>query len=323
VERCEELEHVCRRLIDSFNRLDADAYADMWHDSVALLIGSDAEEWWTRSDEIKSLIHAQFEAMNAADLWADISWDLEEVHGWSAGDIGWVAARCSIRSGDQPSTTVRLTAVFVLERGAWRLTHLHLSYAVPNEAELPTSIEQLLEAVTQERPELSPGTTPSGPVTVAFTDIESSTELAVTMGDMAWFDLLQRHDEVLASCMARRRGSVVKTIGDGAMLVFESGAEALIYARELRESFASEPRLADLGVRIGVHGGDAIHHGDDFYGTTVNVAARVAGAATGNQTLVSSSVRDDVADDERFTLRHAGAYEFKGVAGTHDLYEFD
>jgi class 3 adenylate cyclase len=123
--------------------------------------------------------------------------------------------------------------------------------------------------------------------------------------------------------MARRRGSVVKTIGDGAMLVFESGSEALIFARELRQSFASESRLADLGVRIGAHRGDAIHHGDDFYGTTVNVAARVAGAAAGHQTLVSSAVRDDVAGDERFTLRHAGVHEFKGVAGTHDLFEFE
>ena len=72
-----------------------------------------------------------------------------------------------------------------------------------------------------------------------------------------------------------------------------------------------------------MHRGDAIHHGDDFYGTTVNVAARVAGAATGNRTLASSAVRDDVADDGRFTLRHAGSYGLKGVSGTHDLFAFE
>jgi ketosteroid isomerase-like protein len=276
VERSEELEHVCRRMVDGFRRLDPVAYADLWHDSVALLIGSDADEWWTGTADIRSLIHAQFAAMG--DEYGSTSWDIEDVHGWSAGTVGWVAARCSVRAGDGPAMTIRITAVLVLEKGAWRLTHVHLSHGVPNEVDLPTSIEQIMEAIAREQPDLAAATPGSGPVTVVFTDIESSTELAASMGDTAWFELLQRHDAVLATCLEPRRGSVVKSIGDGTMLVFESSAESLLFAREVRASLASASDLTDLRVRIGVHRGDAIQHNDDFFGTTVNIAARVTGA---------------------------------------------
>ena len=309
-------------MIDSFQQLEADAFADMWHDSVALLVGSDAEEWWTGSSDVKALIHAQFAAMRDSDEYGGpVSWNVEEVQAWSAGEVGWAAARSSVRVADGPLTTIRVTVVFVLERGAWRVTHVHLSHAVPNVIELPTSIEQILDAVSRDDLDLSSLSTDAGPVTVAFTDIESSTEIAAALGDAAWFELLQHHDEILSACMARRGGVVVKTIGDGAMLAFESGAEALLFASELRKALDAESRLSKVRVRIGVHCGDAIQHRNDFYGTTVNFAARVTAAAAGNQTLVSSAVCDDVSGDERFVLDHAGRYELKGIAGAHELFE--
>lgn len=103
------------------------------------------------------------------------------------------------------------------------------------------------------------------------------------------------------------------------MLAFESSAEALLFAYEFREALNAESRLGNVRVRIGVHCGDAIQHRNDFYGTTVNFAARVTAVAVGNQTLVSSAVCDDVSGDERFVLERAGRYELKGVPGAHEL----
>ena len=71
---------MCRRMIDSFQQLEAEAYADMWHDSVALLVGSDAEEWWTGSADVKALIHAQFAAMRDSDEYK--------------GPVSWMSRRC-------------------------------------------------------------------------------------------------------------------------------------------------------------------------------------------------------------------------------------
>ena len=102
--------------------------------------------------------------------------------------------------GDGSTTTLRFTVVLHLEEGIWRTVQGHLSLGATNEdtvgQEMTTTIETLAAAVQDQRPDLAEATAADGTVTIAFSDIEGSTELAVRLGDQKWLDLLRWHESV-------------------------------------------------------------------------------------------------------------------------------
>jgi class 3 adenylate cyclase len=105
------------------------------------------------------------------------------------------------------------------------------------------------------------------------------------------------------------------------MLAFSSARRAVACAqsiqREIGRAFADDS--PPIRVRIGVHTGDALQEADHFFGTTVHYAARVASQALGGEVLVSSLVRDLVADAgvDFLQSRDVG---LKGLAGSHRLF---
>ena len=117
------------------------------------------------------------------------------------------------------------------------------------------------------------------------------------LGDHAWLEVIRRHNAVIEEVTAAHGGTVVETQGDGSMLAFSSARRAVACAQaiqlEIERAFAdSSPPIR---VRIGIHTGDAMQEADQFFGTTVHYAARVAGHALGGEVLVSSVVHDLVA----------------------------
>ena len=78
--------------------------------------------------------------------------------------------------------------------------------------------------------DVEPDTLDGGTITILFSDIESSTERATAMGDAAWFELLEVHNAVIRTAVARFGGREVKSIGDGFMLVLPSVRRALRFA---------------------------------------------------------------------------------------------
>ena len=88
--------------------------------------------------------------------------------------------------------------------------------------------------------------------TVLFTDIVGSTKRAAEVGDRAWRELLDRHDELVRSCIERAGGRLVKTTGDGVLATFDGPGRALEASREIS---TSAPTL-DLHVRAGLHAGE-------------------------------------------------------------------
>jgi class 3 adenylate cyclase len=242
----------------------------------------------------------------------------------SEGTVGWAACRPTVTTSDGGSTALRFTGVWRLDRGVWRSVQSHLSVGATNEAmlgyELTTTIETIAAAVQEERPDLAQDLDADGMVTIAFSDIEGSTDLAVRVGDERWLDLLRWHDGVVAAAVTRQRGRVVKSLGDGHMLAFPSAAGALRAVIDVQEAFRAPYEGERLQLRIGVHAGEVLRHADDFFGRTVIMAARVAAAARGGEVLTSARLVELVGDAGAFAFDAPRTMQLKGMPGEHHLY---
>ena len=133
---------------------------------------------------------------------------------------------------------------------------------------------------------------PTGTVTFVFTDIEGSTRLGNELAER--FDaILLRHHQLIRDVLARHGGIEVSTEGDAFFAVFPSAPSAVAAVAEAQQSLAAQPwpDAAQLRVRMGLHTGDGRLGGDNYVGTDVNRAARIAAAAHGGQVLLSDATR--------------------------------
>src|SRR5262249_2468599 len=126
---------------------------------------------------------------------------------------------------------------------------------------------------------------------VLFTDIVGSTDQAAALGDRRWRELLDRHDALTLEQVARFRGRVVKTTGDGALATFDGPARAIRCACALRDAASG----AGVELRAGIHTGEVEQRGTDIGGIAVHLAARVQALADAREVLVSRTVADLVA----------------------------
>lgn len=124
-------------------------------------------------------------------------------------------------------------------------------------------------------------------LTFLFTDLRGSTELYERVGDLPAFDLVRAHFKVLNEIVAAESGAVVKTIGDAVMATFpvpERGLAAAVRMRAAMRDLNRASGREDLELKIGLHEGPCIavtqNDRQDFFGQTVNIAARVQGLAT-------------------------------------------
>jgi class 3 adenylate cyclase len=151
--------------------------------------------------------------------------------------------------------------------------------------------------------------------TVLFADIVSSTETVERMGDRAWRDLLAEHYQRVQAILGRFRGREVDTAGDGVLAIFDGPARAVRCGFALRE--AVEP--LGLQVRVGIHAGEVELDGPAVRGIAVHIGARVAGKATADEVLVSSTVRDLVAGSG-LEFEDRGEHDLKGISGRWRLH---
>jgi class 3 adenylate cyclase len=117
-----------------------------------------------------------------------------------------------------------------------------------------------------------------------FTDLKGSTALYERVGDLAAFDLVRAHFQALLEIIASEKGAVVKTIGDAVMATFIRPEHALAAGLRMRaamEALNVERGTKDLVVKIGIHEGPCLavmlNERQDYFGQTVNIAARVQG----------------------------------------------
>ena len=174
-------------------------------------------------------------------------------------------------------------------------------------------LQEMEEFVTGKRGSAEPDRVVA---TALFTDIVESTELAASLGDQAWRDLLHRHDETVRQDLIRWRGREVKTTGDGFLATFTSPSQAIRFAKALPSSL--EP--LGIEVRCGIHTGEMEIVGDDVAGLAVHIAARISALAGPSEVLVSRTVKDLVAGTGIDMTSH-GTHVLKGVPDEWEIFE--
>jgi pimeloyl-ACP methyl ester carboxylesterase len=151
--------------------------------------------------------------------------------------------------------------------------------------------------------------------TVLFTDIVDSTRSAAEMGDRTWRRLLDSHDQLAHQMVAKHRGSLIKSTGDGVVATFDGPGRAVRCAL----SFGAAAKQIGLPLRAGLHTGEIEVRGGDIGGIAVHAAARVMAQSQPDEVLVSRVVTDLVAGAGlRFSER--GSHELKGLPGRWDLF---
>jgi predicted ATPase/class 3 adenylate cyclase len=185
-----------------------------------------------------------------------------------------------------------------------------------------------LETVSGQAEPPLPGHRPAGAerpavelVTLLFTDIEGSTELARRLGPAGWTEALGEHHRILAEAIERHRGRVVDTEGDAFLAFFSDAGDAVRAAQAAQLGLASHDwphGLEPVKVRMGLHTGVVERQVTGYVGLDLHLAARVAAAANGGQILISSAARRRIGD--AIETRDLGEHRLKDFPEPERLY---
>jgi class 3 adenylate cyclase/DNA-binding transcriptional MerR regulator len=154
------------------------------------------------------------------------------------------------------------------------------------------------------------------PPAMCFLDIAGYTRLTEERGDQAAADLAARLAHLVRRSAQEHDGTPVKWLGDGVMFYFREPADAVLAAVEMVEAVGSHGLPP---AHVGIHAGPVVFQEGDYFGRTVNIAARIADYARPGEVLVSQEVVD-AADAGPVTFTEIGPVELKGVSGTLRLH---
>ena len=167
-------------------------------------------------------------------------------------------------------------------------------------------------------------------LTIIFTDLKGSTELYDRVGDLKAFNLVNQHFESLTKFIVKNSGAIVKTIGDAIMASFANPLDAVRAATEIVEDlnrFNQEHGGEDIIIKIGVHKGSSIavtlNDRLDYFGQTVNVAARVQGLADAEEIYITDSVYEieEIQDEISNYIVVPEKAKLKGIQEEMDVYK--
>jgi class 3 adenylate cyclase len=178
--------------------------------------------------------------------------------------------------------------LFILERTAWNDDAVTASEV--------TALQVFRDLFATEA--LRPGEQISvGTLTVLFTDLKNSTRMYREIGDATAFGRVMNHFDVLKEAIAEHDGALIKTIGDAVMAVFRqptAALKAMLHAQQrLADPNSAQPLTLKAGVHIGPCIAVTLNERLDYFGSTVNLAARLEGQSTGEDIVISSDVYDD------------------------------
>ncbi|HEY6960135.1 MAG TPA: AAA family ATPase [Candidatus Limnocylindria bacterium] len=170
-------------------------------------------------------------------------------------------------------------------------------------------------------PRARPGTARKKPTTTTraflFSDLRDYTSYVEAKGDAAAARLLREYRTLVRREVARHEGAEVKTEGDSFYVVFDSPSGALECAVAiLRAAAVQEEKdpTAPLRIGIGLHAGETVAYDDQFVGSAVNIASRLAGTAGAMDLLISDTLRGLVRTSQDLAMTDRGPLALKGVA---------
>ena len=144
------------------------------------------------------------------------------------------------------------------------------------------------------------------------------------MGDRRWLEVLRAHNRIVRREVAAQRGFEVKCQGDGFMVAFGSARRAVLCAVGIQQALAEYAEVhpeESVRVRIGLHTGEVLKEAEDFFGTNVALAARIASAARGGEILVSGLLKDLLESAGDVEFGPGREMELKGISGPRRVHE--
>jgi class 3 adenylate cyclase len=157
----------------------------------------------------------------------------------------------------------------------------------------------------------------SHPPAMCFLDLSGYTRLTEERGDEAAAEMSATLGKLVQRGSHERGGRPVKWLGDGVMVFFREPAAAVPFALEMLEHI---PEAELLPAHVGIDAGPVIFQDGDYFGRTVNLAARIAAYAKGSQVLVSEDARQ-VTTDPGVEFIDIGSVDLKGVSRPVRLHE--
>ena len=165
--------------------------------------------------------------------------------------------------------------------------------------------------------------TDSTRLAILFADMVASTRLFDKFGNERAHAIVNECIAALKQITQNFRGRTVKTIGDQLMAVFADPDMAWFAASEMQWKVAELPSIEDtrVAIRIGFHYGEAMERSGDVFGDSVNVAARIAELAKGEQIITSAQTLSAISRELAAGARHLWPIQVKGRVEPVDLFE--
>jgi class 3 adenylate cyclase len=150
---------------------------------------------------------------------------------------------------------------------------------------------------------------------VLFIDIVEATPLALSLGDRAWAELLERYHELVRRTLARHRGRLMDTAGDGFFAIFDETTDAIRAALDIRKAV----RPLGVELRSGVHLGHCWQADEKCAGADVHIGARLASAASPGEILISEEAAEQ-AHRVGIEVEDRGVRSLKGLPGCRRVF---
>jgi adenylate cyclase len=169
-----------------------------------------------------------------------------------------------------------------------------------------------LLAATERILTAAPSSTDTAPLSIGFVDIVGFTSLTRGMSEIALSEILEAFESDASMVVAEHGGRVVKTVGDEVMFAADTPSAAASIGLDLADRVSGLDDRPDL--RIGLAHGPVLHRLGDFYGSVVNLAARLTALARPGTVLVDRELAAAVADDPAFWVRELRRVSVRGFS---------
>lgn len=151
-------------------------------------------------------------------------------------------------------------------------------------------------------------------LTILFADVSGSTKLFELRGNVVARDIIAAVLDALTEVAHRHGGKLIKTIGDEIMCTFPSAVQGLLASTDMQRRMKSDMAFVhdNIGIRIGLHHGEALVEENDVFGDAVNVAARMAAIAKRDQIVATSSTALNITNAAGIRVRSIGTARVAG-----------
>ncbi len=188
-----------------------------------------------------------------------------------------------------------------------------------------STVDFLASEAPQLKEKFRGSRSPDGIVTIMFTDLVGFTDLTERIGDKAACELLNKCNSLIRDAISKAQGYEVKTIGDAFMVAFKSARAAVRCALNMQQAVKRLNSLngpdKQLSIRIGLNAGEPVRQEDDFFGSSVNLAARIERKAHGGEILISDLVYRLIGNMEGVTFIDRGSFVPKGFNEGYQIYK--